>query len=788
MRLRRLLMVAMVLAAATGPGEAASGPQPGDVYREFGQVMLDNTWRVVDPNTPQEAARVDLPNPVHPISVTDLTGAVRAELVIDFWGGHYRTSQKRVRLNGQAWLPVPELATTPGRQLPSSFMQQWNPVIEVPLSHLHLGDNSLEGICGDQIDGFHWGQWGWYGAILRIYYAPSKPHPTGRVTSPTKAAVLGENPRVQVAAESPRGIQRVDVLGYYEGCDENGDGRYRDWHHYYHYTSLRGHIGTVTSAPYEVTWDTRWVPDQPGGVELLARLQDGDGVWYVTDPVRELSLRRVGSTVKLYPATGVPPLFSVRDDRAASCTVRLPREVDLGHVLEAGLYLRTWNGWEENFAVNGWSDAIGGASHNYAADVRPVPRQALRTGRNTVSFHSTTVHHGVEVLWPGPTLVVRYALPAPALPQPYYLPLSVNAAGCVRDDAPVEMPVDFPALLKALEVQGAVDAASLHLVEVNDRGEVVDGAVGVQWDRAAPEAGVTSESLVFLLEGTTAADATRHFRLYFDLAGARVYPPSFAAARVQVTQGIMRAEQESLRLQTTTATYYYHLQGAGFASLEDEQGNDWISYRPGGGAAGEYRGIPNLVYPEGYFHPGKTSSHSRLLSSGPLRARIFSETEDGKWAVRWDVYPAWATLTVLRVDHPYWFLYEGTPAGLLDTARDYWARSDGQSGEASQTWSAPLAGPGWTSFAKPLVAPRVLCLTQHEEHGAPTSYYPLQEAMTVFGFGRRDDGPPQSFLTATPARFSVLLAPAEFPDMSRSVAAVLSAPRVVVGAPKGADW
>jgi len=100
-----------------------------------------------------------------------------------------------------------------------------------------------------------------------------------------------------------------------------------------------------------------------------------------------------------------------------------------------------------------------------------------------------------------------------------------------------------------------------------------------------------------------------------------------ASARgAQETQGITVEElagyqgQASLRIVALAATYVYHKQGAGFASLVDPDGRDWISYRSQGGSDGQYRGIPNLIHPEGGFHPGSTKRnplHPRPLLPGP---------------------------------------------------------------------------------------------------------------------------------------------------------------------------
>ncbi len=76
----------------------------------------------------------------------------------DVWGGHARASDRKLWFNGGDGIPVLGLTTTLPGELPSLCMQQSTPIVPVPLWHLWEGDNSLAGICRDQIDGFHWGQ------------------------------------------------------------------------------------------------------------------------------------------------------------------------------------------------------------------------------------------------------------------------------------------------------------------------------------------------------------------------------------------------------------------------------------------------------------------------------------------------------------------------------------------------------------------------------------------------------------------------------------------------------
>ena len=272
----------------------APRPGPGEVYREFKNIHSKNSagqdeWRVTGPEAEAEGAHRFLPNPVLRIDIDDLADALRAEMVIHRWGGHPGTLAKRVRVNGHPWIDLPEPATVPGAEGPEPFdrltapskvegpgrggaadrvtkyLYEDNPVIEVPLDQLRTGANSYEGTAGPG----RWPQWGWTAVVFRIYYRPSaKAHPTGIIAAPGPGETLGENPRIAVHVSGD--AERVDLLAFYEGYDENGDGVYRDWHGGY-FTErgeslpfeLMHHAGSAASAPWEICWDTRQVPDQP---------------------------------------------------------------------------------------------------------------------------------------------------------------------------------------------------------------------------------------------------------------------------------------------------------------------------------------------------------------------------------------------------------------------------------------------------------------------------------------------------------------------------------------------
>ncbi len=298
----------------------------------------------------------------------------------------------------------------------------------------------------------------------------------------------------------------------------------------------------------------------------------------------------------------------------------------------------------------------------------------------------------------------------------------------------------------------------LQAMELNATGEIVDPNVTCQLDQNDGSA-----KAVFLLGSRRTEFGARYFRLRLTDREPACKP------LLALGEGVVYQEQESYEIATPTATYFYHVQGAGFAGLFDRDGNDWLSYRPYGGSDGRYRGIPNLAHPENHFHPGGDGCHSCVVNAGPLKIVIASESIDGKWACHWEMYPTHARLTVLKVDHPYWFLYEGTPGGALDETGDYCVTSDGARRALSQRWEAVLPKPEWIYFGASNVD-RALFLAHHESDQHIDSYWPMEGNMTVFGFGR--DGL-KKFMTRTPARFTIGLAETgDFRAVQNLIAAV----------------
>ena len=88
----------------------------------------------------------------------------------------------------------------------------------------------------------------------------------------------------------------------------------------------------------------------------------------------------------------------------------MPDEINPRQVTDAAVSLRTWHGWDGHhkpLSVNDHQLPIGGNHHHHDMDRLEVPVAALRPGENVFRVESDTHRHMLEVLWPGPSLLLR---------------------------------------------------------------------------------------------------------------------------------------------------------------------------------------------------------------------------------------------------------------------------------------------------------------------------------------------------------------------------------------------
>jgi hypothetical protein len=716
-------------------------PAPGDVFREY---IYGQRWGEVNPQSKRPGPGMDKMRAAalgeRALEVPSLSGVVRAEVSVEYWGGHIGTSDQKFQVNGGEWIQIPQPKGTQGRAQCYYRTLLGRATVPVPLEQLKAGGNVFRFTAGPQLCySFDWGFYWVYSFTLRLYYEPEK-RLEARVVSPAAGGEIGDYPRLAVEArDTHEPITRVEFLGHYEDFNWEGDGEFRQWHYITERGALARHIGTATAPPYAVTWDTTWVPDQDQPVRIAARVTKLSGLIYMTPEVAA-RLRREGRSVRMHKAVDVPEAFGVRVGRKQQC--KIPVTGPLENARAARLVLSTWSAAHgDEIGLNGTKLAGPiGLVHNYSFDALPVPRRLLRAGDNIFHIFSNTKEHALEVNWPGPVLLVEYGPPA-AKAAPWLdaqralrIPLEVNAAGYARADKPAEAAVKWSA---------PPDPASLRVVEVGSDGAVTDNNVPFQLD---PDG-----ELVWLLKGRTAPHAARRYHVYFNRGRGG---PAGSGSPMAVTDNVDFEGQPSLRIATPAGVYTYHKEGAGFASIADREGAEWIGYHPGGRAAGEFRGIPNLGNDFGHpGHKGESGSVSRVEGRGPLRVRIHSERRDGKWAARWDIYPGYARLTMLRNDKPYWFLYEGTPGGKLDLKDGFALLAGGARLPLTEAWSGDMPAPEWIAFTGN-GSKRMLFAVNHQDDDAPDQYWQMEGEMTVFGFAREYRCCRQYF-DMSPAEFTV---------------------------------
>jgi hypothetical protein len=410
----------LLLAGALAPFTHA-GPGPGDVFREY--IWNDGgRWqRITGPDATMEGAKAFLPNKVNVIELSDLAGAIRLEVQLELLQSHYGTVGQALRLNAGRWIPIPPPPHIPGEAgsregPPESWLTMLHPAVDVPLAHVKPGANTFEFTCRNGSGlGSRWPQSIVYGVTFRVYYGAGKTAPSGRVSVPVEKP--GRFGTIELIAEPVAAgggaIRRVDFLARYLGYDWRGEGVRHDWHYHTHYGELRRHAGSALAAPWRAAWDIRGIPAQDAPVQVAARIADDTGLIRITEAVTLESFRGAPHT-RIFSAHDVPPAWQTRAGRRNSCTITLPD--DLSGLREAKIILASWNG--DQAGTIGINDMVLvrniGFNHDLSYDELTVPISVLRPGENVFFTTSDTLHHGIEVLWPGVVLLARFAAPGAA--------------------------------------------------------------------------------------------------------------------------------------------------------------------------------------------------------------------------------------------------------------------------------------------------------------------------------------------------------------------------------------
>ncbi|MBN1670160.1 MAG: fibronectin type III domain-containing protein [Kiritimatiellae bacterium] len=427
---KRLLPAFCCLIALLPAARVPAEPGPGDIFKEFSNTQRGSSCDASSSKCQDLGWASIMTRYVN----VDLAHAVRAEIAIEYWGGHIGTSDQTFRVNDNAWTPIPQPLTPTS---PCCYYRNLlgNATVEVPLSQLKDGSNKVQFTCGPQIKyGFNWGFYWVYAFTVRVYYDASKPHPTGRITAPAAGAMIGDSPLLQASASSANSaVEQVDFFAFYEDFDWDGDGVYWQWHYQLQNAVLKHHVGKDGTAPYARNWDTTWVPDQEQPLQLMARIMDTNGVCTMTAAIDNITFAR-NRSVRMYKAHNVPERFGVRTGSKMSCKITVDGEPSAARA--ARLVLSTWSARhsDTDYATIWLNNNVltqnFGQVHYYSYDVFPVAPSSIVSGVNTFSIKSDTTEHAAEVNWPGPVLLIEYEGGAP---QPPAAPGSLNATPLSSD-------------------------------------------------------------------------------------------------------------------------------------------------------------------------------------------------------------------------------------------------------------------------------------------------------------------------------------------------------------------
>jgi hypothetical protein len=344
----------------------------------------------------------------------ELFHVAEAELFLELWGGHPGTRGARFILNGRRVYRIPEAGTSSGA------CTYTYPVIPIQIGDLVRGVNAFQFVC-DRGKAM-WGHLIVDNACVRLYL--------DRESLSAAEPALSLEPLYLNVSELPDrealrlgieqipdssvadALESVEYFGFYHGFDDTGSGRSRSWHGFTQNRQWRNHIGSATSPPFAAVWDTRMVPDQRASMLVRALLHYRSGFHRWSRVSRGIVLPARRERVKLLFLKGLPKPFWSRMGRRLGGDFVL--SVAPNRIRKSELLVKIWDGGEgsirDPFTLNGHAYRIvtGRAIHDVVFARADVAIEHLRRGANKVEVVSDTEHHGIEVLLPGPCLVIRY--------------------------------------------------------------------------------------------------------------------------------------------------------------------------------------------------------------------------------------------------------------------------------------------------------------------------------------------------------------------------------------------
>ena len=333
-----------------------------------------------------------------------------AYLYLEMWGGHPGTANKRVTVNGRSTYAIPEMGTAT-----ENCTYQY-PRIPLKITDLVNGYNVFQFAC-DSGDSF-WGHFLIDNVCLQLVLKNENPalNAAGLQSFTAEVMAASQNAdtiQLQLQASDLSKIAKVEYHGYYTGYDDNGNNLEHDWHGYTKNKLPENIIGSSEKAPFSVTWNTSMLPAQNAvKVKAVIHFKDNDEIVYISPEKGNIIIpARPGAQVTLFKSSDIPHPFWSRANKLNTCTIytdAVPKTIE-----KAELHILIWDGGagtvQDHFKFNGHplQLASGAHAHDVIYRIFELDPTWIKSGENKIELLSDTEHHGIEVLLPGPALVIR---------------------------------------------------------------------------------------------------------------------------------------------------------------------------------------------------------------------------------------------------------------------------------------------------------------------------------------------------------------------------------------------
>jgi hypothetical protein len=335
-----------------------------------------------------------------------------AELHAELWGGHPGTANKRFSINGRNTYQLPRSGTE------AAHCTYTYPIVPLASTDMVNGFNAIQWNVDPGTT--FWGHAMIDQACIRVALKTSHPDLVSKqlddLNLGVAASVAKQSETIRLSLSGtfpqPNPISEVIYQAWYRGYDDDGDQNREDWHGFTKDCQPVAFLGSSRNPPFRIKWDTSMIPAQKNvAVRAILSSKELPDTVFLTRTTPGLTIRdRKNISVHLYSPSDLPSSFWSRANQEKTCHFILDETP--ASIERAELYVKSWTGGagdiEEYFTLNGTHFPIAeGQGHAVQFNRLSVDPQILRKGRNTIRLLSDTEHHGIEIIHPGPALMVR---------------------------------------------------------------------------------------------------------------------------------------------------------------------------------------------------------------------------------------------------------------------------------------------------------------------------------------------------------------------------------------------